>query len=332
MKKIGNIILSLILITISSHCYAQMVSLGDDENKVYNILYDRVNFYNNSQGDHNIQNFNVKRFNGAVTEIIISMADEYFYDLGLNSDYSTHYVMKNGVLDNILTEYINLSVEQLRNGFNRTYADKHIEDYYFSDDYRTYKIIYLSKNGIASVKEQLTYYKEFSPEITRIFYSMDIANKYVATHTTVENSDNPFKHVDMTNPFNNVRIHDHLTPSVIKKENINVTKLLNELKNHFKSLIINRQGDDNALATGVEYYYITSKKMGPKIIPQYFVGDITNFKLDSDEFYLIPNSDTVARHPYRYYLCPYGLSRSLKDGIKVYTNKEQTQFISLKIK
>lgn len=178
MKKTIKLILNFILFTISSHCCAQMISLGNDENAVYNTLYDRVNSYNRSQGDHNMQTFDVLHNNGAVSEIIISMQDGYVYDLGLNSDYAIHYVMKNGMLNHITTIYESISIDQLQNGFNRLYGERHIDNYYFSDDYKSFKIILLDKNGLASVIEQSTYDTHFPPQVASLLDKLGIANKF----------------------------------------------------------------------------------------------------------------------------------------------------------
>ncbi len=190
MKKATKLILNFILFTISSHCYAQMISLGNDENTVYNILYDRVNSYNRSQGDHNMQTFDVVHNNGAVSEIIISMQDGYFYDLGLNSDYAIHYVMKNGMLNHITTIYESISINQVKNGFNRLYGDRHIDNYYFSDDYKSFKIILLDKNVLTSVIEESTYDTHFPPQVASLLDKLGIANKFPLNNgkTTVNQS------------------------------------------------------------------------------------------------------------------------------------------------
>ncbi len=147
MKKAIKIILILIFLTISCQCYAQ-ISLGEDENTVYNFLYDQVNSYNRSHGDHDMQTFDVRHYNGAVIEIIISMKDGYLYDLGVNSDLSNHYIMKNGRLSYILTQYANISIENFAQLMSKSYTK--IGNYYFGNDDNTYSIIYLSAMGLVT--------------------------------------------------------------------------------------------------------------------------------------------------------------------------------------
>ena len=135
MKKAIKLFLKLSLITITSQGFAQALSLGTDENTVYNTLYDMVNSYNRSQNTYNFRHFEAIRYNGTVREIIVSMNDLYFYDLRLTSDCAMHYVIRDGVLHHIVNQYGSLSTDQLTIGFNRIYGDHHLENYYFSDDY-----------------------------------------------------------------------------------------------------------------------------------------------------------------------------------------------------
>jgi len=323
-------LLSLILISITTHCYAQAIALGNDENTVYNILYDRVNSYNQSQGEHNLQSFDVIHNNGVTVEIIVSMKDGYFYDLGLNSDYAIHYVMKNGILDHIITQYINISAEQIRNRFSQLYGEKHIDKYFFSDDYKSFKTVILDNNGVTAVKEETTFNTKFPPKMNVILYQMGVSNKYIATPVKKNEEPNSFSHIDEKNPYNNVRIQN-LTLLQVKQECMNLSPLLNDLKEHFNQLIISRKGDDNSLRTVVEYSCLGTQKRGSKLVPKFYSADITNFKEDQDEFYLYPNSDTVNRHPYSYYLCPFGFDGNGKE-IRVFKNKEQTNYKILYLK
>jgi hypothetical protein len=161
MKKAAIILTSFILLAISRQSYGQAVSLGENENVVYNTLYDRVKSFNRSKGDHYDQTFTVNHSNGVTSEIIIRVKGGYLYDLALNSDYEIHYVMKDGLLDRISTQYENLSTEQLKAGFNKLYGEKRIGNYYFSNDYTSYKTIFLSNNGLATVEERSSYETHF---------------------------------------------------------------------------------------------------------------------------------------------------------------------------
>lgn len=144
----------------------------------------------------------------------------------------------------------------------------------------------------------------------------------------IDNND-PFTHIDETNPYNNVRIHDNLTSVQIRQESPGVIKILSDLKEHFNKLISERKGEDNSLVTTVQYSALGIQKVDIKSIPRYYYGIITNYKEDKDEYYLFPNTDTVSRHPYTYYLCPYGFSSNGKDKIKVFKNKDQTEYSKL---
>ncbi|MFD2144118.1 hypothetical protein [Mucilaginibacter antarcticus] len=156
MKNSLKLIIPLFLFLFGSKCYSQAISLGSDENTVYNTLYDRVRSYNNSQNSNGLQKFNVKHIDGVVSEIIISIKDGYLYDLGVNSDFSIHYIMEDGYLHHISTHYENVSLMRLKSSFEKQYGEKNISNYYFSDDYKNYKIIVLDNNGLATVEERKT--------------------------------------------------------------------------------------------------------------------------------------------------------------------------------
>ena len=168
MKKAVVLTSIMAFLAISSQCFSQAVALGDNADDVYSVLHYRVGSYNNSQGVENQQTIDVKHLNGAISEIIVSVTDGYLYDIGLNSSYAIHYCIKAGVLDHIITQYENLSVGQLKDAFNRLYGERHLGSYYFSADYKYYKIITLGDNGLATINEESTYKGNFPPNITSL--------------------------------------------------------------------------------------------------------------------------------------------------------------------
>jgi len=131
------------------------------------------------------------------------MQDGYFYDLGLSSDYAIHYVIKNGVLDRIITVYENISVEQLRNRFDKLYGEKHIDEYFFSDDYKSYKTIISNNHGLATVVEEATYNTRFTPEIAGFLYNIGISNKYpISNKKGISKNSNSKKNIEGKNTIN----------------------------------------------------------------------------------------------------------------------------------
>lgn len=154
MKKL-TVITAIILQTLSV-AHGQTIEIGQDANYVKQLIewstrqrtgYDS---YGNSKGNN--VDWDVKYYNGQVSEVIQCYSQQYLIDFRTVADFCKHYIMENGKLAYVLTQYENISVSKLKEYYDRSYSDKKAGDLYFSDDYKNYSKIYLHQNGLATVK------------------------------------------------------------------------------------------------------------------------------------------------------------------------------------
>ncbi|MCO5234270.1 MAG: hypothetical protein M9888_11105 [Chitinophagales bacterium] len=154
MKKL-TVIAAIILQTLST-AYGQTIEIGQNANSVKQLIewstrqrtgYDS---YGNSKGNNVV--WDTKYYNGQISEVIQCYSQQYLIDFRTVADFCKHYIMENGKLAYILTQYENISVSKLKEFYDRSYSSTKAGDLYFSDDYKNYSKIYLHQNGLATVK------------------------------------------------------------------------------------------------------------------------------------------------------------------------------------
>lgn len=102
---------------------------------------------------------------GTITEIVIYQHKEFFYDLNTIANARIRYIMKDGRLNNILTQFENLSTDYVKKQFDEYYSETKISNYYFTKDYQEYRTI--SKIGkYASINHQSVNFEDFDLEVS----------------------------------------------------------------------------------------------------------------------------------------------------------------------
>jgi hypothetical protein len=96
--------------------------------------------------------YDIKYFNGQITEVIQCINNHLRSDLRMNVNLCKYFIMQNGKLSYILTQYYNVSVEKLINSMDNYYNELKINDLYFDSDFEHYEKIYLAKNGYATIE------------------------------------------------------------------------------------------------------------------------------------------------------------------------------------
>lgn len=122
-----------ILLFISLNVFAQIKLHQPTEQTQYFLKY-LVEGHSNWSVD--------KKYNdGVLTEIVVYQNKQLFYDLDTIANARVRYVMKNGRLNNILTQFQNVSTDYVRNKFDKYYSKTKVSNYYFTDDYQYYRIV-----------------------------------------------------------------------------------------------------------------------------------------------------------------------------------------------
>ena len=148
--------LTVVLTFILATSFGQTIEIGQDARVTKQIIeystssrtgYDS---YGNSKGNNVV--YDVKYYNGEISEVIQCFSRQYLIDFRIQADFCKHYIMKRGKLAYVLTQYENVSVSKLKEYYNQSYEDRKAGDLYFSEDYKTYSKIYHHNNGLATVE------------------------------------------------------------------------------------------------------------------------------------------------------------------------------------
>jgi len=141
MKKIITLI--LLIAGIAHFSFSQKI--GDNAEQIKLGAKLEVENYYRAQGYHQVRMaYDVKYFNGKISDVILCKENVPMIDLGKSVDFCTHFIMKNGLLANITTVFSNISLDELKGTMDQTYTK--VANYYF-DDNDTYYKIYLSQTG-----------------------------------------------------------------------------------------------------------------------------------------------------------------------------------------
>jgi len=156
-----RLFLFLILFTVNPiQSYAQRIEIGQNAEEIKQLIewstkersgYDH---YGNSNGNN--VTWDTKYNNGIIKEVIQCYKKEYLFDLRMYANYCKRYIMKQGKLSYVLTQYENVSLNKLKILYDNLYAKNKLGNLYFSDDYKHYSKVYLSKNGYATIKWKKT--------------------------------------------------------------------------------------------------------------------------------------------------------------------------------
>jgi hypothetical protein len=177
MKKL-TVITATILLSIST-AFGQTIEIGQDATEIKQLIQwstqQRTGYdtYGNSKGNN--VTWDVKYNNGKITDVIQCYTNQYLLDFRVSASFCKHYIMEYGQLAYVLTQYEDLSTEQLKEFFDRSYGDYKSGSLYFSDDYEHYSKIYLANNGYATVEWRKTEPDELPSDL-----KTKIANKLKA--------------------------------------------------------------------------------------------------------------------------------------------------------
>src|SRR5574344_2105726 len=145
-----------IFLLITFYSFGQTIEIGDDANKIKSLIewstQDRTGFdsYGNSKGNN--VDYDVKYFNGQITDVIQCYSNQYMLDFRIAASFCNHYMMVDEKLASIITQYEDISTNKLTSIYDRLYEGRSSGDYYFTEDYKHYSKIYLASNGYATVE------------------------------------------------------------------------------------------------------------------------------------------------------------------------------------
>jgi hypothetical protein len=151
-------------------------------------------------------NSNVLYNNGQINEVVQCVQNEFIYDFMMNVNFCKHFIMNQGVLSYILTQYENLSLEKIQKLYNENYSDTKIGNLYFDDEFTHYSKLYLASNGKATLEYKMVdkvLYKSLEKEIER-------RKKIVTYKQSLKNQEN-IKEDEIVSKYYDLSQHDTTT-------------------------------------------------------------------------------------------------------------------------
>lgn len=164
-----NFVFSMLFFSLYTATLGQEIRIGQSAVEIKSIVEMGVNYQNNTAWD-------VRYNNGKITSVILCYYDEFIIDIGVEANFCKHFIMKNEKLDFILTQYEEFSLQELEKYYKGLGKFK-FENYYFSEDYRTFSEIYLHENGLATVKWSKTLPANFQSPVLREKLDIEFAKQ-----------------------------------------------------------------------------------------------------------------------------------------------------------
>ena len=168
LKKIAIIILFL----LGTECIsAQIIDIGQDAEHVKQVIQyttenkNRPDSYGNYPSSK--VNWDVVYKNGDIIEVIQCYYDQFKIELNMITDYCTFYIMEEGKLSHINTQYGNVSLEKLKNAYKKKYEGFIYNGLFFEQSFDYYLKIYLSDNNLATVEFRKTILEELPVNIRK---------------------------------------------------------------------------------------------------------------------------------------------------------------------
>jgi hypothetical protein len=141
-----------------------LIYLGQAAEEVQGLIKYQVDVYNQARGYKSVaMDWDTKYFNGKISEVILCKDNAPMIDLQRAVNYCTHYKMKNGTLEKIISQYENVSVEELKR--TTVQQNSKVGDFYFTDQYNSIIQVYLAANGLATQEYKTVILSELPKEV-----------------------------------------------------------------------------------------------------------------------------------------------------------------------
>jgi len=140
------IVLTILALSLSQ-LKSQNIKIGRPAEEVKLLIELSVK----NSGNRN-SSWDVKYYDGNISDVILCYQNQYLIDFRITTSYCKHYIMSNGKLSYIKTQYQNVSTEKLNEIYNNLYGESKRKGLFYDTDYEHYSKIYLAKNGLATIE------------------------------------------------------------------------------------------------------------------------------------------------------------------------------------
>ena len=156
MKKVALVI--LVFISISS--LSAQIDIGSTSSELVSFIELRYQETKKKDpfGTKDLAfEYEIKRYNGKITNLIVSQRNQIIIDLLAKSDITTNYIIEDGIVTSIQTGYPGLTQEYIEEKFDERYGNRKHFDFYFSEDYQYFRCVTFEE-GIAVVSNHEAVY------------------------------------------------------------------------------------------------------------------------------------------------------------------------------
>lgn len=156
----NRLITVIILVFTFIQLKSQSIEIGQSAYEIKRLVEWSTKNHNkpDSYGNYSSSraNWDVSYNNGQIFEVLQCMKNQYYIDLGMSVDFCKHYIIKNNKLAYILTEYENISIEDLISSYDKFHKNTKVGDFYFDEDFEHFSIIFLANNRHTTVEWKKT--------------------------------------------------------------------------------------------------------------------------------------------------------------------------------
>jgi len=176
MKKL---LILTILILGFFQVKSQTIEIGQEAEYIKRLIEWSTKDHNrpDSYGNYSTTRiaYNVAYKNGEISDVIQCVKNQFNLDLKMPVIFCIHYLMVNGKLNSIITEYDNVSIEKLKTAYDRIHNGYIFNELYFEKDYEHFSKVYLSKNEKATIE-----YKKTELNALPVSLRKNIENKQIS--------------------------------------------------------------------------------------------------------------------------------------------------------
>lgn len=137
----------------------------------------RTGYDTNGNSKGNNVTWDVKYYDGQIVYVIQCYVNQYLLDFGIITNLCKQYVMEDGKLAYILTQYEKLSLKKLKEVYDKSYGENKIGNIYFTEDTTHFRKLYLNSNGLATAEYRKTEISKLPNDVQKIIKEQELKKR-----------------------------------------------------------------------------------------------------------------------------------------------------------
>lgn len=152
----NKLLIITVLILSFGRLNSQTIEIGQDAEQIKRLIEWTTKDHNkpDSYGNYSSSraSWDASYNNGQIIDVIQCFENQFYLDLRMNVNLCKHYIMEQGRLAYILTQYENVSKEKIIEMYDELYKDSKVNNLYFDEEFEHYSKIYLGKTRYATIE------------------------------------------------------------------------------------------------------------------------------------------------------------------------------------